>query len=146
MRWMLDTNICIYLINRRPAHVRTRFEQHPVGDIGISVVTACELAFGVAKSGSARNRAALETFLLPLEIASFDDSVIWRYAQLGADLQRAGTPIGAMDLQIAAHALQRGCTLVTNNTREFARIPGLPLEDWAQPLLNEPPAPYLSAT
>lgn len=146
MRLMLDTNICIYLINQRPTNVRAHFEQHPVGDIGISVITACELAFGVAKTGSARNRAALETFLLPLQIAPFDDTVIWRYAQLRAELQHSGKLIGALDMQIAAHALQLGCTLVTNNTREFERIPGLSLENWAQPTMNEPLASYLSAT
>lgn len=143
---MLDTNICIYLIKGRPSSVRARFEQYPLGDIGVSVITACELAYGVAKSGSARNRAALETFLLPLEIASFEDALMWRYAELRSHLQRAGTPVGALDTQIAAHALHLGCTLVTNNIREFERVPGLMLENWAEPLLNEPPAPYLSAT
>lgn len=146
MKYMLDTNICIYLINHRPAHVRRCFELHPVGDIGMSVITACELAYGVAKSGSARNRAALETFLLPLEIAPFDDAAIWHYGLLRAELERSGAPIGALDTQIAAHALALGCTLVTNNTREFARIGGLALDNWAEPLLNEPPAPYLSAS
>lgn len=143
---MLDTNICIYLINQRPPFVRARFEQHPLGDIGISAITACELAYGVAKSGSAKNRAALETFLLPLEVAAFDDSAIWHYAQLRTLLERAGTPIGALDTQIAAHALQLGCTLVTNNTREFERVPGLAIQNWAEPQLNEPLASYLSAT
>lgn len=142
MRYMLDTNICIYLINHRPPHVRPRFEQHPIGDIGISVITACELAYGVAKSGSARNRAALETFLLPLEIAAFDDQLMWRYAELRARLEQRGTPIGALDTQIAAHALHLGCTLVSNNTREFSRIEGLMLEDWSHPLASEPPAGY----
>lgn len=146
MRYMLDTNICIYLINHRPAHVRHRFEAHPIGDIGISVITACELGYGVSKSNSPRNRAALETFLLPLEVAAFDDTAVWRYAALRAELERSGLPIGALDTQIAAHALALGCTLVTNNTREFARIGGLALENWAEPLLHEPLAPYLSAT
>lgn len=146
MKYMLDTNICIYLINHRPAHVRQHFEAHPISDIGISVITACELAYGVSKSRSARNRAALETFLLPLDIAAFDDTAVWRYAALRAELERSGQPIGALDTQIAAHALTLGCTLVTNNTREFARIGGLALENWAEPLLHEPLAPYLSAT
>ena len=146
MKYMLDTNICIYLINHRPAHVRQHFEAHPIGDIGISVITACELAYGVSKSRSARNRAALETFLLPLDIAAFDDTAVWRYAALRAELERSGQPIGALDTQIAAHALALGCTLVTNNTREFARIGGLALENWVEPLLHEPLTPYLSAT
>lgn len=145
MRYMLDTNICIYLINHRPQHVRARFDAHSIGDIGISAITAAELAYGVAKSGSARNRSALETFLLPLEIAPFDDRAIWHYAELRAELERRGTPIGALDTQIAAHALTLGCILVTNNTREFARADGLHLENWVEPNLMEPAATNLTA-
>jgi len=142
---MLDTNLCIYLINNRPAHVRPRFDAHTIGDIGVSAITAAELAWGVAKSGSARNRAALETFLLPLEVAPFDEHVVWRYAGLRSELERRGTPIGALDMQIAAHALTLGCTLVTNNTREFARVDGLPLENWAEQHVMELPASYFAA-
>jgi tRNA(fMet)-specific endonuclease VapC len=142
---MLDTNICIYLINRRPAHVRAHFDAHSTGDIGVSVITAAELAYGIAKSGSARNRAALETFFLPLEVAPFDEQAIWRYAELRTELERRGTPIGALDTQIAAHALALGCTLVTNNTREFERVAGLRLENWADPRLMEPAASYFTA-
>lgn len=145
MRYMLDTNICIYLINNRPAHVRTRFDAHTIGEIGISTVTTAELAAGVVKSGSARNRAALETFLLPLEVAPFDERAAWRYADIRTDLERRGTPIGAFDMLIAAHALTLGCTLVTNNTREFARIDGLALENWADQKLMEPAASYSAA-
>ena len=144
MKYMLDTNICIYLINHRPPQVRRRFEAHLVGDIGISVITACELAYGVTKTGSARNRAALETFLLPLEVAAFDDTAVWRYAALRAELERSGLPIGALDTQIAAHALALGCTLVTSNTREFERVGGLRLENWIEPMLSEPTVPYLA--
>lgn len=145
MRYMLDTNICIYLINNRPTHVRSRFEQLQLGEVGISVITACELAFGVAKSASTRNRAALETFLLPLDIAPFDEGVIWRYAELRTDLERRGAPIGALDTQIAAHALHLGCTLVTNNLSEFSRVNGLSLENWVEPMLQQPLTPYLCA-
>lgn len=145
MKYLLDTNICIYLINQRPAHVRPRFEAQAIGDIGVSVITACELAYGVEKSASARNRNALEAFLLPLEIAAFDDSAMWQYAALRAGLERRGTPIGALDTQIAAHALALGCTLVTNNIREFSRIPGLRIENWAEPLLNEETAQWQPA-
>jgi len=145
VRYMLDTNICIYLINHRPAHVRARFDAHPVGDIGISVITAAELAYGVTKSASPRNRAALETFLLPLEVAPFDDRAIWRYAELRTQLMRRGTPIGALDTQIAAHALALDCTLVTNNTREFERVDGLRLENWVDQRLMESPASYFTA-
>jgi len=128
--WMLDTNICIYVINARPPGVLARFRQQRLGEVGISSVTAAELAFGVAKSGSARNREALEMFLAPLEVLPFDAGVIWHYADLRADLERRGQPIGALDTMIAAHALVSGAILVTNNTREFARVPALRLENW----------------
>lgn len=128
---LLDTNICIYVINARPAGVLARFRQQRLGDIGISSITAAELAFGVAKSGSARNREALEMFLAPLEVAPFDAGAIWHYAATRADLERRGQPIGALDTMIAAHALALGAILVTNNTREFARVQDLRLENWA---------------
>jgi tRNA(fMet)-specific endonuclease VapC len=130
--WMLDTNICIYVINARPPGVLARFRQQRLGDIGISSVTAAELAFGVVKSGSARNREALEMFLAPLEVLAFDADGIWHYAKVRADLERRGEPIGALDTMIAAHALASNAILVTNNTREFARVPELRLENWAK--------------
>jgi len=131
MRYMLDTNICIYVINARPPAVLERFRREQLGNIGVSSVTAAELAFGVAKSGSSRNREALEMFLAPLEVLPFDDSVIWQYADLRAALERRGEPIGALDTMIAAHAMASNAILVTNNTREFARVSGLNLENWA---------------
>lgn len=131
IRYMLDTNICIYVINARPPTVLARFRRERLGNIGISSVTAAELAFGVAKSGSARNREALEMFLSPLEVLPFDASAIWHYGELRAGLERRGQPIGALDTMIAAHALASNTILVTNNTREFARVPGLRLENWA---------------
>jgi tRNA(fMet)-specific endonuclease VapC len=130
--WMLDTNICIYVINARPPGVLARFRQQRLGDIGISSITAAELAFGVVKSGSARNREALEMFLAPLEVLAFDADGIWHYAKVRADLERRGEPIGALDTMIAAHALASNAILVTNNTREFARVPELRLENWAK--------------
>ena len=145
MRFMLDTNICIHLIKNNPPQVLARFEQHPIGDVGVSVITASELAFGVTKSGSARNRAALEAFLLPLEIAPLDDHFIWHYGQVRHDLERRGIPIGSLDTQIAAHALALGCTLVTNNTREFTRVAGLALENWVELQVHEPLPSYLTA-
>ena len=131
MIYMLDTNICIYIINARPEKVLARFRQQRLGDIAISSVTAAELASGVAKSGSVRNRQALEMFLSALEIQPFDESAIWHYGELRADLERLGQPIGALDTMIAAHALAIDTILVTNNTREFERVPGLRLENWA---------------
>ncbi len=131
MIYMLDTNICIYVINSRPEKVLARFRQERLGDIVISSVTAAELAFGVAKSGSVRNRQALEMFLSALEILPFDESAIWHYGDLRTDLERRGLPIGSLDTMIAAHALTTNTILVTNNTREFERVPGLRLENWA---------------
>jgi tRNA(fMet)-specific endonuclease VapC len=127
---LLDTNICIYLINARPPVVLERFRQHRLGDIGLSSVVVSELAFGVAKSGSARNRQALEMFLAPLAVLPFDDAAAWAYGALRADLERRGNPIGALDTLIAAHALSQQALLVTHNTREFDEVPGLQLADW----------------
>jgi tRNA(fMet)-specific endonuclease VapC len=127
---LLDTNICIYIINNKPSAVLARFQQYRLGDIGLSSVVAAELAFGVAKSGSARNRQALEMFLAPLSILPFDAAAVWAYGDLHADLERRGTPIGSLDTMIAAHALSQHAILVTNNTREFVKVPGLQLDNW----------------
>lgn len=129
-RYLLDTNTCIYIINRRPAEVFVRFEALEVGEVGISSITGAELAFGVAKSGSDRNRQALDKFLAPLEVCAFDEAAMRRYGSLRSQLERQGTPIGALDTLIAAHALALGCVLVTNNVREFQRVAGLALENW----------------
>ena len=127
---LLDTNICIYVINMKPPEVLQRFREYRMGEIGICSVVAAELAYGVTKSGSTRNRQALEMFLAPLMILPFDEDAIWAYGELRAELERKGTPIGSLDTMIAAHALSLRCTLVTNNTREFAKVPGLALENW----------------
>ena len=130
MRFMLDTNICIYAIKRRPAAVVAALRQHEAAGIGVSIVTVCELEYGAAKSGSARNVAALQQFLAPLTIADFDRAASRAYGTLRAWLEAAGTPIGPLDTQIAAHALALGVTLVSHNTREFERVPGLLLANW----------------
>ena len=127
---LLDTNICIYIINARPPAVLARFQQHRLGDIGLCSVVAAELAYGVAKSGSARNRQALEMFLAPLAVLPFDDAAVWAYGTLRADLERRGTPIGALDTLIAAHALSQQALLVTHNMPEFAQVSGLQLANW----------------
>lgn len=131
MSYLLDTNICIYIINRKPPHVIEKFHQYRMGEIAISSVTAAELAFGVEKSGSVRNRQALDKFFAPLEILPFDTESIWHYATVRNQLQQNGLVIGALDMMIAAHALALNATLVTNNTREFERVIGLKLENWA---------------
>lgn len=131
MKYLLDTDICIYIINESPPRVLDRFKKHTVGDLGVSSITASELAFGVAKSGSAKNRAALEGFMLPLEVAPYDLQAALLYGELRADRERRGTPIGPLDTLIAAHALSLGVTLVTNNEKEFRRVSGLRHENWA---------------
>lgn len=128
---LLDTNICIYIINTKPAGVLQRFQQYRLGDIGVCSVVAAELAYGVAKSGSSRNREALEMFLAPITILPFDEAAVWAYGKLRAELERMGTPIGSLDTMIAAHALSQQSLLVTNNTREFSKVPGLQLGNWA---------------
>lgn len=131
MKVMLDTDICIYLIKQQPPTVIDRFLSHPVGDIGVSSITAAELAYGVSKSRHAsKNRLALEQFLAPLEVASFDQEAALSYGRLRSQLEAKGSLIGSMDMLIAAHALSLGVRLVTNNLREFRRVPGLRLENW----------------
>lgn len=131
MKVILDTNICIYLIKQQPSTVIERFLSQPVGEIGISSITAAELAYGVSKSRHAsKNRHALEQFLAPLDVAVFDQAAAWSYGRLRGQLEAKGTLIGSMDMLIAAHALSLGVRLVSNNLREFRRVPGLRLENW----------------
>lgn len=131
MKLMLDTNICIAIIKQKPKAVLQRFDDYQIGDIGISSVTLAELRYGVAKSQfQERNQAALDAFILPLEVASFDETATLYYGTLRASLEKKGTPIGPLDTMIAAHALSLSVTLVTNNTKEFKRVAGLQLVDW----------------
>ena len=127
---LLDTNTCIYIINNRPPNVLEKFRKYKAGEVGISSIAASELAYGVAKSGSLKNRKALEMFLAPLQILPFDSQCLWFYADLRASLEKQGQSIGPMDTLIAAHALSIGGTLVTNNFKEFVRVPNLKLENW----------------
>ena len=132
MKLMLDTNVCIYLIKERPPSILERFASHAVGDIGISVITLAELEYGVSKSSRpARNREALDQFIAPLELASFDRRATAAYGKLRSTLEKKGQSIGSMDLLIAAHALSLDVRLITRNVREFGRVPGLSVEDWA---------------
>jgi tRNA(fMet)-specific endonuclease VapC len=127
---LLDTNICIYIINQKPPHVIERFKRFSAGEIGISSVVAAELAFGVQKTGSVRNKQALELFLAPLTIAPFDAACVWSYANLRAHFEKIGQSIGSLDTMIAAQALALDLPLVTNNQKEFSRVPKLRLENW----------------
>ena len=132
MKYMLDTNICIYLIKKKPEKVLRHFKAHAIGDIGISSITLAELRYGVDKSQQVqKNRDALYEFLLPLEIADFDDEATVSYGRVRVVLEKAGTPVGSMDMLIGAHALSLGATLVTNNVREFKQIKGLKIADWS---------------
>ncbi len=131
MKAMLDANICIYLIKKQPQSVLDRFAEFPVGEVGISVVTLAELEYGASKSRHpVKNRTALDQFIAPLEVADFDRPATLAYGRVRAILEQRGNPIGSMDLLIAAHALSVGVKLVTNNVREFARVPGLRVENW----------------
>jgi tRNA(fMet)-specific endonuclease VapC len=131
MKLMLDTNICIYIIKQQPAAVLKRFLEYQIGDIGISSITLSELRYGVAKSAhQEKNANALDEFITPLEVVSFDEEAARVYGDIRANLEKAGTPIGAMDMLIAAHAVSLGISMVTNNTREFVRIPTLNIIDW----------------
>ena len=132
MRYMLDTNICIYAIKNRPAAVIEALRAHEAAGIGISSISVAELYFGAQKSGSTRNLTALKQFLEPLEVADVDLAAAQIYGRVRATLEAKGTPIGPLDTLIAAHALALDVTLVSNNIREFARVLGLRLENWVE--------------
>jgi tRNA(fMet)-specific endonuclease VapC len=132
VRILLDTDICIYAINRKRPEVLSRVRGYPLGEVGISAITYAELRFGVENSSRVeQNMDRLERFLLPLEIVPFDAEAARHYGRLRRKHKRAGCPSGSNDLLIAAHALALATTLVTNNVREFARIDGLHVERWA---------------
>ncbi|MFA7384245.1 MAG: type II toxin-antitoxin system VapC family toxin [Desulfurivibrionaceae bacterium] len=133
MRYLLDTNICIYLINRGPTHeaILRHMDGLLYGDIVISAITAAEMRYGIAKSArSAQNRDKLEEFLMRFEVLGFAEEAASVYGEIRAILERFGTPIGPLDTLIAAHALSLQCTLVTNNEKEFQRVPGLKVKNW----------------
>ena len=130
---LLDTNICIHIIRQRSPQVLKRLQRMALGSVGVSTITVSELELGVVKSaGPDRNRAALQQFLLPLEICNYDSEAAACYGSLRAALEKRGTPIGPLDTLIAAHALGLKVTLVTNNLAEFRRVPKLDLEDWTK--------------
>ena len=133
MRYMLDTNICIYAIKHKPEQVFMRLQEHDPIDICISSVTYAELVHGVEKSKAIeKNRVALALLLANIEIMNFDSLAAESYGKIRADLEKAGTPIAPLDMMIAGHAKALGYTVVTNNTKEFARVKGLKLENWSE--------------
>ena len=130
MSFLLDTNICIYALKQDRAVLERLLAERPI-DVSLSVITEAALRTGAAKSASpARTTRLLENFLRPLSVVDFTSNDARAYAEVRARLERAGTPIGPLDTLIAAQALSRQLTLVSNNAREFKRIPGLRLENW----------------
>ena len=130
LKFMLDTNICIFTIKNRPQQVREVFKRHH-GQLCISTVTLMELIYGAEKSANPeRNLADAEGFAARLEVLKYDQDAAAHTGQLRAELAKAGTPIGPYDQMIAGHARSQGLIVVTNNLREFERVPGLRTEDW----------------
>jgi tRNA(fMet)-specific endonuclease VapC len=133
MRFLLDTNICIYIIKRKPPQVLEKFRGLSPVDVGISSITVAELEYGAYKSQRVeQNRVALSQFLIPLEIVPFDERATQAYGQIRSELERKGIVIGSMDMLIASQAIALGLTLVTNNVKELSRIPGLIWENWIE--------------
>lgn len=133
MKFMLDTNTCIYIIKRKPPNVIERFRQTEISQIGISSITLSELLYGVSKSSKPdQNKIALMQFVTPLEILPYDDEAAQYYGDLRTHLEKQGTPIGSLDMLIAAHALSIACTLITNNEKEFIRIPNMKIDNWVK--------------
>lgn len=132
MKYLLDTNICIYVINENPGKVLKKFAQHPVSEFGISSITHAELQYGVEKSKNKnQNQSALDEFLLPLTILPFHGQrLVACYGEIRALLESGGKTIGPLDMLIAAHALALNLTIVSNNIREFSRIPNLKYVNW----------------
>ena len=131
MRFLLDTDTCIYALKQHPV-VLSRLLAHSPADVGVSVVTEAELRTGAAKSASkTKTTRLLESFLRPISVLEFGSIDAAAYANVRANLERAGTPIGPLDTLIAAHAVARKLTLVSNNEREFKRVAGLRIENWS---------------
>ena len=130
LKYLLDTNIVIYVIKQRPLQVLEVFNKHH-GRMAISSITLAELAHGAEKSTDiSRNTAVVEDFVSRLTVLPYDDKAAWQYGNIRAALEKLGQPIGINDLHIAAQARSNGLTLITNNMREFERVPGLLLENW----------------
>jgi tRNA(fMet)-specific endonuclease VapC len=132
LRYLLDTNILIYTIKNRPTQVRDRFMQNN-GLMAISTVTLGELIFGTERSAKPQeNLAVVESLLARIEVLPYDEAAAYHFGQIRADLFSRGQPIGPFDMMIAAHARSRGLVLVTNNMKEYARVSGLRVENWAR--------------
>jgi tRNA(fMet)-specific endonuclease VapC len=133
IRYLLDTNICIYLIKKRPPQAFEHFSRHSPREVAISIITVFELEYGVQKSQyQQRTRDAMVKFLSPLNVLNLDRSSVRESAAIRAQLEKKGLPIGPYDLLIAGLARSQGIALVTNNTAEFERVDGLSLENWVE--------------
>lgn len=133
MKYMLDTNICVYAIKNKPENVSKRIKRHNPDEICISTIVLAELEHGVTKSVCReKNESNLNKFLKVFKILPFDMKAAIEYGKICAHLQKQGTPIGTMDMLIAAHALSKSLIIVTNNVREFERVPGLVIENWSE--------------
>ena len=133
IKLMLDTNMCIYIIKQKPKKVIDNFRRLSFSEVGISSIVLSELEYGVEKSTKpTQNRLALTQFLAPLEILPYDSIAAFYYGKIRAQLQKMGTPIGSLDMLIAAHTLSVGCSLVTNNESEFQSVPRLKILNWAK--------------
>ncbi len=131
MKYLLDTNICIYIIKKKPEEVLRRLIRHDISGIGISSITLSELEYGIEKSSQRdRNKLALAEFLAPLTILPYDDNAAAVYGRVRALMEKEGTIIGPLDMLIAAHAMSLKAILVTNNQEEFERVSGLKVENW----------------
>ncbi len=132
MKYLIDTNTCIYIMNKRPADVIRKFKQFDPGEISISSITVSELQCGVEKSAHPKkNRLRLEQFMAPFKILPYDEFAAKTYGNIRFQLEKQGHTIGPLDLFIAAHALSQELILVTNNDKEFKRIKNLKVENWA---------------
>ncbi len=131
MRRTLDTNICSYILRRHPPEMIGRFATLDREQLWLSTIVAAELRFGAAKLGAPRFAAAVEAWLAGFDVRPWPLQATHHYAQIRAALERAGKPIGGMDLMIAAHAMAEDSVVITNNAREFHRVPGLAVEEWA---------------
>ena len=133
-RYLLDTNICIYIAKHNPASVRARFAQHNANELVLSVITYGELCFGIAKSQApAKAKSSIEQLTQAIEISALPASASEHYGAIRAALEKKGQVIGNNDLWIAAHARANGWVLVTNNEKEFKRVPNLRVENWVKP-------------
>jgi len=133
MRYLIDTNICIYILNKKPRNVIQKFKQIPVGEICVSTITIAELQYGTAKSSNKeKNYQRLKEFMIPFKILPFSEKSTQFYGELRYQLEKSGETIGPFDLLIAADALSNNLILVSNNLREFKRVKGLPLENWLE--------------